>query len=178
MTEWSQNHLRSAIFEAKPIGVVTNPPESNPLRPGHTMRTVRGRRALGALTGGNLTLLTTTMGTPYEVDTAGKILLLEDIGEDIYRIDRMFTQMKLGGKLKAAAGIVVGECKDCPPPGHDSAYSLGEVIDYLLGDLGIPVLYGLSFGHTIDQVTLPLGVPAMLDADKQTLTVEGAGVRS
>jgi muramoyltetrapeptide carboxypeptidase len=178
LTEWSQTHLRSAIFEAKPIGVVKNPPESNPLRPGHTMRTVRGGKALGALTGGNLTLLTTTMGTPYEVDTAGKILLLEDIGEDIYRIDRMFTQMKLAGKLKAAAGIVVGECKDCPPPGHDSAYSLGEVIDYLLGDLGIPVLYGLSFGHTIDQVTLPLGVPAMLDADKQTLTVEGAGVRS
>jgi muramoyltetrapeptide carboxypeptidase len=178
LTEWSQNHLRSAIFEAKPIGVVKNPPESNPLRPGHTMRTVRGGKALGALTGGNLTLLTTTMGTPYEVDTAGKILLMEDIGEDIYRIDRMFTQMRLAGKLKAAAGIVVGECKDCPPPGHDSAYSLGEVIDYLLGDLGIPVLYGLSFGHTIDQVTLPLGVPAMLDADKQTLTVEGAGVRS
>ncbi len=178
LTEWSQGHLRRAIFETKPIGLVKNPPESNPLRPGHTMRTVRGGKASGALTGGNLTLLTTTMGTPYEVDTAGKILLLEDIGEDIYRIDRMFTQMKLAGKLKAAAAIVVGECKDCPPPGHDSAYSLGEVIDYLLGDLGIPVFYGLSFGHTIDQVTLPLGVPAMLDADKHTLTVEGAGVRS
>jgi muramoyltetrapeptide carboxypeptidase len=178
LTEWSQKHLRDAIFETKPIGVVKNPAESNPLRAGHTMRTVRGGKASGALTGGNLTLLTTTMGTPYEVDTAGKILLMEDIGEDIYRIDRMFTQMKLAGKLKAAAGIVVGECKDCPPPGHDSAYSLGEVIDYLLGDLGIPVLYGLSFGHTIDQVTLPLGVTATLDADKQTLTVEGAGVRS
>jgi muramoyltetrapeptide carboxypeptidase len=178
LTEWSQQHLRAAIFETKPIGAVRNPNESNPLRPGHTMRTVRGGTARGALTGGNLTLLTTTMGTPYEVDTAGKILLMEDIGEDIYRIDRMFTQMKLAGKLKAAAGIVVGECKDCPPPGHDSAYSLGEVIDYLLGDLGIPVLYGLSFGHTIDQVTLPLGVMASLDADKQTLAVEGAGVRS
>lgn len=178
LTEWSQQHLRSAIFETKPIGIVKNPPEPNPLRPGHTMRTVRSGTARGVLTGGNLTLLTTTMGTPYEVDTAGKILLMEDIGEDIYRIDRMFTQMKLAGKLKAAAGIVVGECKDCPPPGHDSAYSLGEVIDYLLGDLGIPVLYGLSFGHTIDQVTLPLGVMASLDADKQTLTVEGAGVHS
>jgi muramoyltetrapeptide carboxypeptidase len=178
LTEWSQEHLRKAIFEAKPLGSVTNPPEPNPLRAGHTMRTVKGGRARGVLTGGNLTLLTTTMGTPYEVDTAGKILLMEDIGEDIYRIDRMFTQMKLAGKLKAAAGIVVGECKDCPPPGHDSAYSLGEVIDYLLGDLGIPVLYGLSFGHTIDQVTLPLGVTASLDADKQTLTVEGPGVRA
>jgi muramoyltetrapeptide carboxypeptidase len=178
LTEWSQQHLRGAIFETKPIGVVKNPPEANPLRPGHTMRTVRSGTGRGVLTGGNLTLLTTTLGTPYEVETAGKILLMEDIGEDIYRIDRMFTQMKLAGKLKAAAGIVVGECKDCPPPGHDSAYSLGEVIDYLLGDLGIPVLYGLSFGHTVDQVTLPLGVMASLDADRQMLTVEGAAVRS
>lgn len=178
LTEWSEQHLRGALFETKPIGPVTNPPEANILRAGHTMRTVRGGTARGTLTGGNLTLLTTTMGTPFEVDTAGKILLMEDIGEDIYRIDRMFTQMKLAGKLKAAAGILVGECKDCPPPGHDSAYSLGEVIDYLLGDLGIPVLYGLSFGHTVDQVTLPLGVTAFLDADKQMLTVEGAGVHA
>ncbi len=178
LTEWSEKHLRDALFETKPIGAVMNPPESNPLRAGHTMRTVRGGTARGVLTGGNLTLLTTTMGTPFEVETAGKILLMEDIGEDIYRIDRMFTQLKLAGKLKAAEGILVGECKDCPPPGHDSAYSLGEVIDYLLGDLGIPVLYGLSFGHTIDQVTLPLGVTAILDADKQMLMVEGAGVHA
>jgi muramoyltetrapeptide carboxypeptidase len=178
LTEWSEQHLRAAIFAAKPIGGVTNPPDSNPLRPGHTMRTVQPGTARGQLVGGNLTLLSTTLGTPYELDCAGKILLMEDIGEDIYRIDRMFTQLKLAGKLKTAAGIVVGECKDCPPPGHDSAYSLGEVIDYLLGDLNVPVLYGLSFGHTTDQVTLPLGVTATLDATKQTLTIEESGVRS
>ncbi len=177
LTEWSQQHLRAALFGHAPIGAVTNPPEANPLRAGHTLRTVRGGKARGALAGGNLTLLSTTLGTPYGVETAGKILLMEDIGEDIYRIDRMFTQLKLAGKLQAAAGIVVGECKDCPPPGHDSAYSLGEVIDYLLGDLKIPVLYGLSFGHTIDQVTLPLGVMATLDADQQVLTVEGPATR-
>ena len=177
LTEWSQQHLRAAVFTSEPIGPVTNPPESNPLRAAHTMRTVRGGRATGVLAGGNLTLLSTTLGTPYAVETAGRILLMEDIGEDIYRIDRMFTQLRLAGKLQAAAGIVVGECKDCPPPGHDSAYSLGEVIAYLLGDLGIPVLYGLSFGHTVDQVTLPLGARATLDADRQTLTVAQAGTR-
>jgi muramoyltetrapeptide carboxypeptidase len=177
LTEWSQQHLRAAIFTGEAVGAVTNPPESNPLRAGHTMRTVRGGRATGALAGGNLTLLSTTLGTPFAIETAGRILLMEDIGEDIYRIDRMFTQLRLAGKLQAAAGIVVGECKDCPPPGHDSAYSLGEVIDYLLGDLGIPVLYGLSFGHTVDQVTLPLGAQAALDADRQTLTVSQSGTR-
>jgi muramoyltetrapeptide carboxypeptidase len=178
LTEWSQRHLRAAIFQTKPVGTLTNPPEGNPLRAGHTLRTVRGGQARGNLVGGNLTLLSTTLGTPFEIETAGRILLMEDIGEDIYRIDRMFTQLRLAGKLQPAAGIVVGECKDCPPPNHDSAYSLGEVIDYLLGDLNIPVLYGLSFGHTVDQVTVPLGVVAQLDADKQTLTVEQAGVRA
>lgn len=178
LTDWSQQYLRTALFETKPIGALTNPPESNPLRAGHSLRTVRGGTARGPLAGGNLTLLTTTLGTPYEIDTSSKILLMEDIGEDIYHIDRMFTQLKLAGKLKAAAGIVIGECKDCPPPNVSSAYSLGEVIDYLLGDLGIPVYYGLSFGHTIDQVTIPLGVMASMDADRQTLTIEEAGVRS
>ncbi len=177
LTEWSQQHLRSALFSNKAIGTVVNPNESNPLRASHTMRTVRGGRATGLLTGGNLTLLSTTLGTPWGIETAGRILLMEDIGEDIYRIDRMLTQLRLAGKLQTAAGIVVGECKDCPPPGHDSAYSLGEVVDYLLGDLNIPVLYGLSFGHTIDQVTLPLGVQATLDADKQTLTLSSSATR-
>ena len=175
LTDWSAQHLRAAVFGTEAIGAVANPPESNPLRAAHTMRTVRGGGATGALAGGNLTLLSTTLGTPYAIETAGRILLLEEVGEDIYRIDRMLTQLRLAGKLQAAAGIVVGECKDCPPPGHDSAYSLGEVIDSLLGDLGIPVLYGLSFGHTVDQVTLPLGVLAKLDAERQTLTVTQAG---
>ncbi|MCU1329909.1 MAG: muramoyltetrapeptide carboxypeptidase, partial [Bryobacterales bacterium] len=119
LTEWSQQHLRAALFQTKAIGPAANPPEGNPLRAGHTLRTVRGGKASGALTGGNLTLLSTTLGTPYAIETTGKILLMEDIGEDIYRIDRMFTQLRLAGKLPTAAGIVVGECKDCPPPGHD-----------------------------------------------------------
>jgi muramoyltetrapeptide carboxypeptidase len=177
LTDWSEQHLRAAVFGTELIGAVTNPPESNPLRASHTMRTVRGGRVTGALAGGNLTLISTTLGTPYGLETAGKILLLEEICEDIYRIDRMLTQLRLAGKLQAAAGILVGECKDCPPPGHDSAYSLGEVIDYLLGDLGIPVLYGLSFGHTADQVTLPLGLEATLDADRLVLTVTQAATR-
>ncbi len=178
LSVWSQQHLRKALFEAAPLGLQTNPPDANPLQPPHTLRTVRAGTARGPLAGGNLTLLTTTLGTPFEIETAGTILLMEDIGEDIYRIDRMFTQLRLAGKLQSAAAIVIGECKDCPPPGHDSAYSLGEVIDYLLGDLGIPVYYGLSFGHTIDQVTIPLGVTASLDAAKQQLVIEEAAVRA
>jgi muramoyltetrapeptide carboxypeptidase len=120
------------------------------------------------------------MGTPYEIETKGRILFIEDVGEEPYRIDRMLTQLRLAGKLQAAAGIVWGECEDCHPndfhPSFNSTFSLGEIADAILGDLKIPVLSGLTIGHTDDQLTLPEGVMATLDADKQVLTIEEAGV--
>jgi muramoyltetrapeptide carboxypeptidase len=121
------------------------------------------------------------MGTPFEIDTRGRILLLEDIDEQPYSIDRMLTQLRLAGKLDAAAGIVFGECALCRPrdykPAFDSTLSFGEVLDEILGKLRIPVLSGLTFGHTDDQLTLPLGVMATLDADKGELIIEESGVR-
>jgi muramoyltetrapeptide carboxypeptidase len=179
-TDYTQKYFRKALFETEPIGPVTNPPESNTLRPSHTLRTVRPGRASGTLIGGNLTLISTTMGTPYEIETKGRILFIEDVGEEPYRIDRMLTQLKLAGKLDEAAGIIWGECEDCHPndykPSFQSTFSLGEIVDNILGGLKIPVLSGLTFGHTDDQVTLPEGVRATLDADKQELVIEEAGV--
>jgi muramoyltetrapeptide carboxypeptidase len=146
------------------------------------VRTVTGGRARGPLIAGNLTLISTTMGTPYEIDTRGKILCIEDVGEEPYSMDRMLTQLRLSGKLEAAAGIVFGECARCSPrefrPGFDSTFSLGEIVDDILGGLKIPVLAGLTFGHTADQLTLPLGCQATLDADKGTLTIEESGVEA
>ena len=177
-TDYTQKYYRKALFDKGPIGTVTNPVETNPLRPGHTLRTIVGGKAKGALTGGWLTLLATTMGTPYEVDTKGKIFFIEDVGEEPYSMDRMLTQMRLAGKLDQAAGIVFGECSRCTPkdykPGFDNNLSLGEVVDEILGKLKIPVLSGLTIGHTADQLTLPMGVMATLDADKGTLTIEEA----
>ncbi|MBZ2177666.1 MAG: LD-carboxypeptidase [Acidobacteriota bacterium] len=174
-TEYTQKHYRKALFESGPLGALTNPAEANPLRPNHTLRTVVGGRASGPLTGGCLTLLATTMGTPYEVDTRGRIFFIEDVGEEPYAMDRMLTQMRLAGKLEQAAGIVFGECSRCTPkdykPGFDNNLSLGEVVDEILGKLKIPVLAGLTIGHTADQLTLPMGVAATLDADAGTLTV-------
>jgi muramoyltetrapeptide carboxypeptidase len=179
-SDYTQKHFRQALFQTDPVGAVTNPPDSNELRPAHTLRTVRPGTARGPLTGGNLTLISTTMGTPYEIETRGRILFLEDVGEQPYSIDRMLTQLRLAGKLQEAAGIVFGECSDCRPrefqPSFESTFSLGEVLDNLLGDLKIPVLSGLTIGHTDDQLTLPLGVTAALNADKGELVIEEAGV--
>jgi muramoyltetrapeptide carboxypeptidase len=92
----------------------------------------------------------------------------------------MLTQMKLAGKLQEAAGIIFGECSECVPrefrPSFESTFSLGEVVDAILGKLDLPVLSGLTIGHTTDQLTLPLGVMASLDADKGELTIEEAAV--
>jgi len=179
-SDYTQKHFRRALFETAPLGALTNPPDSNPLRPSHTLRTIRGGKARGALVGGNLTLISTTMGTPFEIDTRGRILLLEDIDEQPYSIDRMLTQLRLAGKLDSAAGLVFGECYLCRPrdykPAFDSTLSFGEVLDEILGKLRIPVLSGLTFGHTDDQLTLPLGVMATLDADKGELVIEESGV--
>jgi muramoyltetrapeptide carboxypeptidase len=179
-TPYTQEHFRKALFSTEPMGRVTNPPDSDPLRPAHTLRTVRPGRARGPLMGGNLTLISTTMGTPYEIETAGEILFLEDVDEEPYSIDRMLTQLRLAGKLDAAAGVIFGECQDCRPrefkPSYESTLSVGEVVDEILGRLRMPVLSGLTIGHTDDQLTLPLGVRAELDAGKEELIIEEAGV--
>jgi muramoyltetrapeptide carboxypeptidase len=179
-TPYTQTYFRKALFETEPLGRITNPPDSDPLRPAHILRTVRPGRARGPLIGGNLTLISTTMGTPYEIETSGRILFLEDVDEQPYSIDRMLTQLRLAGKLSGASGIIFGECQDCRPrdfkPSYESTLSVGEVVDQILGRLRIPVLSGLTIGHTDDQLTLPLGVTAELDAEKGELVIEEAGV--
>jgi muramoyltetrapeptide carboxypeptidase len=175
-TTYTQNFYRKALFEARPLGELSNPPEANLLRPSHRLRAVRPGKARGRLIGGNLSLVAATMGTPYEIDTRGRILFIEDVDEQPYSLDRMLTQLRLSGKLQAAAGIVWGECLDCKPKDYKPSFVEGnfttaEVVDRILGKLDVPVLSGLTIGHTDDQLTLPEGVMAELDADKGTLTI-------
>jgi len=179
-TDYTQKYFRKALFETQPIGAVTNPPETNELRPSHPLRTIRSGIANGQLIGGNLTLISNTMGTPYEIETTGKILFLEDVDEEPYSIDRMLTHLRLAGKFEGVAGVIFGECQDCRPkdykPSSAIPYGLGEVLDNILGGLKVPVLYGLTIGHTDDQLTLPLGVTATLNATNGTLEIKEPGV--
>jgi muramoyltetrapeptide carboxypeptidase len=175
LTDWTLEHLRRALFEPKPLGKLSNPPEPRPIRPKHPWRAVRPGKARGPLVGGNLTLVSTTLGTPYEIQTEGRILFLEDVGEEPYSIDRMLTHLRLAGKLRGIRGLIWGECAGCRPrefqPGFESTFSTGEVVQNILGSLDVPVLTGLVIGHTDDQMTLPLGVEAELDAEAGTLTI-------
>jgi muramoyltetrapeptide carboxypeptidase len=125
--------------------------------------------AEGILYGGCLSILVASLGTPYEIDTQGAILFLEDVAEKPFRIDRMLMQLTLAGKLKDLRGIVFGEMKDCVQNANQG-YTLEEVVLRIVGELGVPVAFGLRSGHvTRGNITLPLGV-------KVSLKVEGRQV--
>ena len=127
-------------------------------------------RAEGVLYGGCLSMLAASLGTPHEIRTADKILFMEDVAAKPYQIDRMLMQLKLAGKLSGVRGIVFGEMLDCVQT-KDQGYTLEEVILRVVGDLGIPVAFGLRSGHVSrGNVTLPIGVRA-------SLTVGGERVR-
>jgi muramoyltetrapeptide carboxypeptidase len=120
---------------------------------------------MGTLYGGCLSLLTASLGTPFEIQTEGKILFVEDIGEKPYQIDRMLMQLRLAGKLKGVRGLIFGEMLNCVQPNGQN-YTLQRVIDRVLGDFRVPIVYGLRSGHVSGgNITLPFGVQAELAAD-------------
>ena len=171
--DYTKGYFQKAVFESKPIGPVAN-------RTSHPVHTIRSGKASGRLIGGNLSLICELMGTPYEIDTRGKILFLEDTSEEPYRIDRMLTQLRLAGKFKDAAGIVFGECSGCKPnecaPAFGASFTVKEVAEQLFGNLAVPVVSGLTIGHTEDQITLPQGVMATLDGNNGQLIIDEAAV--
>jgi muramoyltetrapeptide carboxypeptidase len=127
---------------------------------------VRGS-AEGVLYGGCLSMLMASLGTPYEIRTAGTILFLEDVAAKPFQIDRMLMQLKLAGKLGSVCGIIFGEMTDCVQQKTDQGYTLEEVVLRVVGDLGIPVAFGLRSGHVSQRnVTLPIGVRAALNVDR------------
>jgi muramoyltetrapeptide carboxypeptidase len=122
--------------------------------------------AEGVLYGGCLSMLAASLGTPYEIHTADTILFIEDVAAKPYQIDRMLMQLKLAGKFAGVRGIVFGEMLDCVQP-KDQDYTLEEVVLRVVGDLAVPVAYGLRSGHVSRRnITLPFGVRAALNVGK------------
>ncbi len=133
-------------------------------------------QASGPLTGGNLSLLAALAGTPFAPGFKNHLVFIEDVGEQPYRIDRLLTQLLQATDLSQAAGIALGIFADCGPKNAEFSWSLQETLHDRLGNLGIPVVYGLPFGHVSHQATFPYGIQAALDAGAQTLTFLETGV--
>lgn len=165
--------FRRALQHAEPfaVGAVADGPPVRMIVPG----VARGR-----LAGGCLSLITSLVGTPWELDLDTAILCFEDVGEPPRRIDQMLTQLLAAGHLDRVVGVVVGELVACHPGVRGDAYphslTIDEVVQELLVPLGVPVLDGLAIGHGRSIATLPLGVEAELDADAGVLRILEPGV--
>lgn len=140
--------------------------------------------AEGTLTGGCLSIVVASIGTPYEIETAGRILFIEDLGEPPYRLDRMLTHLRLSGKLDSLAGIVLGTFPDCDPTdgtdqhaGTRTGYSALDVLREIVSPLGAPVLANFPAGHTLQNWTLPLGSRVRIDTNRRTLEIVDPAVR-
>jgi muramoyltetrapeptide carboxypeptidase len=128
------------------------------------VRVLRDGRARGRLAGGNLALLAALVGTPWAPRLDGAILVLEDVNESVYRVDRMLRQLLLAGVLRGCVALVFGECTDCPEESDDGARRLDDVLAEIADVLRVPCLAGVPVGHIADQWTLPLGAVAEVDA--------------
>lgn len=159
-----------AVMRAEPLGEL---PARAPWQP-EPLRAVVPGVASGPLVGGNLSLLAATLGTPYEIDTSGKIVLIEDVGEAPYRIDRMLTQLRLAGKLDDAAGFIFAEWVDCEPEPGRPSLTIEQVLADIVEPLGKPTVAGLAVGHGPGRLTLPLGAEVRIEATERPSARSGA----
>jgi len=144
--------------------------------PEFDLYTLREGKARGILTGGNLSVLDSLIGTRYEPDFKGRIAYLEEVEEKTYRVDKMLYHLLSATNLGEAAGIVLGVFSECNV-NDEPRLTLKEAIGDLLGPVGIPVTYGHAFGHIDRMVTIPNGIRAALDAGKQELVLEEGAVQ-
>ena len=131
---------------------------------GTKIETLSGGYTEGTLVGGNLCLMATSIGTPYEIDTKDKILFIEELNEYTYKVDRLLQQFKHSGKLSAAKGIILGNFKKCGPE-HEGDADLAEVFNDIIKPLNKPTVYNVEVGHCFPTGSLPLGATCKLDAD-------------
>lgn len=135
---------------------------------------IREGKATGRLFGGNLTVLTSMIGSQYLPDFSDSILFLEDIGEDVYRVDRMLTQLELAGILQQVNGFVFGKCTDCSA--GENSLSLKQVLTERLSPYDIPAFYGAMISHEERNSTLPIGVQAVVHSSDMSLQLLEEGV--
>ena len=167
---YEKDHLLRAICDDEPIG------ELRPYDGALPMQTLVEGSAEGEIIGGNLSLVCALMGTPWEIDTKDRILILEDVDEPVYKIDRMLSQLLLAGKLEAASGIVLGQFTNITHKDPSRTFALEKVFEDVVAKAGRPTLINGYFGHGEKKVTIPLGVRAVIDGSNSTFTIIESGV--
>lgn len=173
-SDYAREHMLAVLMDPQPTYTIPMALE-NSVRaieePHFATRTVTHGQAAGPLIGGNLSLVSALAGTPYAADFRGAILYLEEVNEEPYRIDRWMTQLDLSVGFRKAAAVMIGVCDECRPEDPELSLTLEETLDLHLKPLVIPAVSGYSFGHIRHQFTIPVGVMARIDTQRQTLTL-------
>lgn len=173
LTDYTHKYLDKAVFSPEPIG------EIEMADPKKYLHAIGSGVAEGSIIGGNISMICSTLGTPYEIDTDGKVLLMEDLDTEPWIMDHNMTHLRNAGKFDKVKAIVIGECVRCEPRSLEPNYyvdtSLEDIFDEFLTPLGVPVLYGYPLGHTYDMATVPLGVKVRVDADNKRFTILESG---
>ncbi|MBD2344971.1 S66 peptidase family protein [Anabaena subtropica] len=168
-TPFMLEYLKLILFNAEAVTLQnTNSPEGK-------VQTIAPGKAKGKLVGGNLSVLTAMVGSPYLPAWQNRILFLEDVNEGVYRVDRMLTQLKNAGILHRISGFIFGQCTDCNPT-NESSQTLMEVLQDHITPLKIPAWYGAMIGHIQDKFILPIGADVEIDADAGTIRLLDAAV--
>ncbi|WP_246009537.1 S66 peptidase family protein [Brevibacillus fluminis] len=165
LSAWSNASLFHTITTTEPLGEIRNPEEEK-------IECIVPGEASGPIVGGNLALVSALMGTPYEIETKGKLLFLEDVNEEPYKIDRMLTQLALAGKLEEAAGFILGTFTRCTSTRYADGFSVHDVINTIIAPLGKPTIWNVQVGHGKTNLSLPFGVQAHLHAEAGSLRLE------
>jgi muramoyltetrapeptide carboxypeptidase len=178
MSEFSRRHFVQVLGCAQAAGQLGRlEPPAGVLAPrAPRIVSICGGMAEGPLIGGNLSLIQCLVGTRWLPDLNGALLFLEDVGEDLYRVDRALSHLRLAGQLERLAGVIVGQFTDMQLGTGDGALAFGEVLEHYIEPLRIPAAYGFPIGHVDEQWTLPIGVRARLDADNGRVDLLEAAV--
>lgn len=170
--KFTQDSVNEVLFEGKAQHMV-NPQEKGEYLTvrENRIQTIVSGTAEGRMVGGNLTVLTALQGTPYFPNIKDKILILEDVGENIYRVDRMLTQLALGGHLDECSGVVLGGWTDVSTDGGFGDFALMDIFEHHFASRGKPVFTGALFGHIADNRTMPIGINVKIDADEGSVTM-------
>lgn len=183
LTSWRPDQttpFRQVLFEG---GMTTLTSERTPedsdrlMQVQNRIQVITPGRAQGHLVGGNLSVLSGIVGSPYVPNLDGAILFLEDVGEDIYRLDRMITQLKLAGVFNQLAGFVFGQCTNCGPDADYGSLTLEQVLRDHIQPLGIPAWQGAAIGHVEPILTLPIGTQVEIDTNNGSLRMLEAAVQ-
>ena len=175
LTSWNPTqteYFRRVLFAAETVKFHNLKDESDInrlMQVKYRIQTITPGQVRGRLIGGNLSVLSGIVGSPYLPDLNGAILFLEDVRENIYRIDRLMTHLKLAGVFDKLAGFIFGQCPECLPDADYGSLTLEEVVWDHIKPLGIPAWYGAMIGHVETLLTLPIGLEVEINATAGTI---------